>query len=215
MKKKVLMAVFVALLAGTAGFANNGVVVSPYYNNRASTVGESRARGMSDVMRASGQRNLSNSQAAINLTEVRSRSLDNRLKYTQTYFENRKMNREYRAAEAGPKITEQQAERIARERAPKRASTQDVDPITGGLDWPLALTDQQFSPYREKLDAMFAQRAQKEGAIGLTSYRDIQSVTDEMLAILKGNIRSMTGTDYMQAKTFVERLATEARFPTA
>ncbi len=215
MKKKVLMAVFVAILAGTVGFANNGVVVSPYYNNKASTVGESWARGMSDVMRASGDTNLRNSEAAINVTEAQSRAMDNRLKYTQTYFENRRMNREYRAAEAGPKITEQQAERIARERAPKRASTQDVDPITGGLAWPRALSEEQYAPYREKLEVLFAERAAQEGAIGMTAYREIQSVTDDFLATLKGNIRSLSGTDYMEAKRFVERLANEARFPTA
>jgi len=215
MKKMVLTAVITALFGGTVGFANYGVVVSPYYNNKASTAGESWARGMSDVMRASGDANLRNSEAAINVTEAQSRAMDNRLKYTQTFFENRRMNREYRAAEAGPKITQQQAERIARERAPKRATAQDVDPITGGLAWPRVFDDAQYTPYREKLEILFAERAEQGGAIGMDTYREIESVTDEMLATLKGNIGSMSGTDYMAAKRFVERLANEARFPTA
>ena len=76
-----------------------------YSDNRASTAGESWARGMSDVIRANGAANVMNSRAAINSQEAASMYMDNRLKYTQTYFENRKMNREYRAAERGPLIT--------------------------------------------------------------------------------------------------------------
>jgi hypothetical protein len=189
--------------------------IAPYYNNKASTVGESWARGMSDVIRSQGEANLRNSQAAINAEEARSRYMDNRLKYTQTYFENRRMNREYRAAERGPRITQQQAERIARERAPKRASANDLDPITGGLSWPRALTEEQYEPYRTKLEELFEQRARQGGAIGMDTYREIESAGDELLAALLGNIRTYSPGDYMDAKKFVERLQNEARFPTS
>jgi hypothetical protein len=187
--------------------------VAPYYNNKASTVGESWARGVSDVVRSQGEANLRNSEAAINVEEARSRNFDNRLKYTQTYFENRRMNREYRAAERGPRITEQQAERIARERAPKRATTNDLDPITGGLAWPRALTDPQYDPYRKKIEALFQGRAKQGGAIGMDTFRDIKSTGDELLTALHANIGNYSPNDYMDAKRFVERLQNEARFP--
>jgi len=215
MKRATLIAAGISvLLSGPAAFARNGFYVQPYYNNRASTVGESWARGMSDVMRAQGAANLLNSQAAINVEEARSRYLDNRLKYTETFFENRRMNREFRAAERGPRITQEQAERIARERAPRRATTDDVDPITGQLAWPRVLTQERYASYTERLDELFAERAKMEGYIGMDMFREIGTTTDELLASLRENIRDYRSMDFMEARRFVERLAQEARFPT-
>ena len=48
--------------------------------NSASTAAEGAANGMANVMQAQGQRNLSNSQAAINLTQARSSQIDNQVK---------------------------------------------------------------------------------------------------------------------------------------
>ena len=55
----------VALLGSWAAAQYYG---GAYVNNKASTVGESYARGMGDVMRSQGMRNLANSEAAINMT---------------------------------------------------------------------------------------------------------------------------------------------------
>lgn len=214
MRTAFLVTLSFVLMQGASLYGQTAFV-APYYNNKASTVGESWARGMSDVIRSQGDANLRNSEAAINVEEARSRYLDNRLKYTQTYFENRRMNREYREAERGPRITEQQAEQIARERAPKRATTSDLDPITGGVAWPRPLSGDEFAPYRKNIDTLFHERAQKDGAIGMGTYREIQSATDELLAALHDNIRSFSPNDYMDAKRFVERLQNEARFPTS
>jgi hypothetical protein len=206
-----LTAVSFVLLQGTLLY---GQWVAPYYNNKAATAGESWARGISDVVRSAGETNLRNSEAAINVEEARSRNFDNRLKYTQTYFENRRMNREYRAAERGPRITAQQAERIARERAPKRATSQDLDPITGGIAWPRPLLDDQYASHRQEIEKLFHERAQKMGAIGMSTYREIGAACTDLLAALHENIRSYSPNDYMDAKRFVERLQNEARFPT-
>src|SRR5262245_34433251 len=55
--------------------------------NSASTAGEGYARGLSSVIEAQGQRNLSNSQAAINLTQARSSQIDNQVKSVNAYWE--------------------------------------------------------------------------------------------------------------------------------
>lgn len=186
-----------------------------YVNNKAATAGESWARGMSDVIRANGVNNLMNSRAAINVQEANSAYLDNRLKYTQTYFENRRLNREYRAAERGPLITEQQAEQLARARAPQRATANDVNPITGKLDWPLALTADEYADDRAELDRLFAERAKQGGAIGLNTFNEIRSTSENLLAALQDNIKNYPPQQYMEAKRFVERISNEASFPTS
>jgi hypothetical protein len=50
-------------------------VNAQYVNNKASTIGESWARGMSDVVRSAGDANLSNSAAEINYQAARTPEL--------------------------------------------------------------------------------------------------------------------------------------------
>ena len=63
--------------------------------NRASTAGESYARGMADVTRSAGMYNLATSEAAINLTEAQSNYIKNRDQWTNTYCQMREANRLY------------------------------------------------------------------------------------------------------------------------
>src|SRR3954466_11855567 len=55
--------------------------------NSASTAAEGYANGMSNVIQSQGQRNLSNSQAAINLTQARSAQIDNQVKSVNAFWE--------------------------------------------------------------------------------------------------------------------------------
>src|SRR5438552_4141749 len=97
-----------------------------YYH--AATEAESAANGIANIISSAGQANLLNSAAARNYEEARSRDLDNRYKAENTYFEMRRMNREYVAAERGPKPTSEQMFRLAHERAPGRLNANQLDP---------------------------------------------------------------------------------------
>src|SRR6476661_5505006 len=55
--------------------------------NSASTAAEGYANGMSNVIAAQGQKNVSDSQAAINLTQARSAQIDNQVKSVNAYWE--------------------------------------------------------------------------------------------------------------------------------
>ena len=102
----------------------------------ASTAAEGFQRGMADVIRSTGAANMMNSEAMINVETARQQYISNRLYGTQTYFEMRRLNKEARAAEAGPRPTQQDVIRYAQERAPNRLSTSEVDPLTGNIAWP-------------------------------------------------------------------------------
>ncbi len=65
----------------------------------ASTAQQGAAEGISQVVRSQGYTNLKNSEAAINWEDAKTKEIDNRMKWTETYFEMRKTNREARAAE--------------------------------------------------------------------------------------------------------------------
>ena len=67
--------------------------------NYASTAQQAADYGMASMMRAQGYQNLQNSEAAKNYEQAKTLEIDNRKKWTETYFEMRKINRQARAEE--------------------------------------------------------------------------------------------------------------------
>ena len=68
------------------GLGASAITAQVIYNS-ASTAAEGAANGMSNIIAAQGQRNLSNSQAAINLTQARSSQIDNQVKSVNAFWE--------------------------------------------------------------------------------------------------------------------------------
>jgi len=185
---------------------------APYIDNRASTAAEGFQRGFADVLRAQGWRNLLNSKAAINYSEARRREIENREKWTKTYFEMRTMNRQYRSAERGPLPTKEDWVRYAQAGAPSRLGTEELDAVTGKITWPMVLKTPEFAQEREQLEKLFAERAAK-GMVGMEEYQEIEEVTNQMKEALKKQITDIPPVAYTTAKNFLNSLAYEARFP--
>ncbi len=101
------------------------------------TVAGSYMQGLSSVINAAGQANLANSAAANNWENAYSLDLNNRLQATNTYFEQRRINREATAEERGPRVTEAELVRMAKEAAPARLTASQLDPVTGEIAWPV------------------------------------------------------------------------------
>lgn len=198
-----LLALGVLVRPAAAQFWGNN-----YYH--AATEAESAANGMANVISAAGQANLLNSQAAQNYEVARSMDLDNRYKAENTYFEMRKMNREYMALERGPKPTTEQMFRLAKERAPNRLSANQLDPLTGRIDWPIILEEDSYKDYREKIDELFSARAKYHGQISPGQYAELQKTTKALEAELKKHIKEYAGTDYAKARSLIESLSYEA-----
>ncbi|QGJ71164.1 Hypothetical protein PBC10988_28670 [Planctomycetales bacterium 10988] len=182
-----------------------------YGGYRASTAGEGYARGMASLIQSAGEANLLNSQAAINREAARSDYIDNRQKWTSTYFEMRKMNRAYRAEERGPAPSQEAVVRWAQVGVPDRLSASDLDPLTGQIDWPRALMTEPFDGYRNVVEDLYEERAQSGVATGQLYY-DIQQVMAQMIDMLKANLDQYPTNDYIEAKKFLESLAYEAQF---
>ena len=189
-------------------------VIVDSYSYHASTLEEGAARGLANIIASSGAGNYYHSQAARNYQEAISRGLDNRLKAQQTYFEMRKYNREYRAAERGPRPTAEQMARFARDRAPDRLAASELDPVTGRIFWPEILEEDAFRDQRERLDDLFALRARYRGQIGSEQYLELRHTVKSMDAELKANIAKYPPTDYVKAKNIIESLAYEASLTT-
>ena len=183
-----------------------------YYPDHASTVAGSYAYGLARVIRAEGQYNLDTSAAMLNFTEAQRREMENLQKWTETYFEMRRINREARAAERGKQPTEADLIRYAQIGKPKRLTPSDVDSITGEITWPLLLRAPEYAGYRAAVQQVFSHRA-SSGVIDLADYLKVFQLTSAMMDDLRERIRNLPPSDYVIARRFLESLAYEARLP--
>ena len=214
MKRTQIVTFGIVILATTAAMAQRGPYYGGYIDNKAATPAESYARGMSDVMVGAGQSALLGSEAAINMQEAESKQLDNKLKGQQTYYEMRRQNKYYQESKRPSKLTQARLTQLAHEKAPKRLGPTQIDPVTGAIAWPIVLTDEPYAKQREELEALYAQRANSSGAIGLKSYQSIRDTCSTLKADLKRHIRDYDPGAYLDARKFVDSLAYEGRHPT-
>lgn len=183
------------------------------YNN-ASTAGESYARGMSDMVRSAGDYNVSSSVAAGNYQDAYSKYLDNRVKGTQTYFEMRKMNADYKAAEKA-RYQQQCSEAMARHAQagkPSRMSASEVDTVTGHIAWPALLMNDEFADARKQLDDLFAKRS-AEGVLTTPEKSTLRKACLDMKNGLTKYRAKASPTDYKATDAFIHSLAYEGQSP--
>ncbi|MGD0516639.1 MAG: hypothetical protein ABSA26_03820 [Thermoguttaceae bacterium] len=202
----VLPAVLAAALCLAQGFYGGYGGYSPYINNQATTVGQSYAYGMSDVIRSKGSANLMNSQAAINATEAQKNEIQNHEQYASTYFKMQKENRAAVAEERGPRPTAEDLVRYAQMGKPKPLGPDQLDVVTGKIYWPAALRTDQFASNRVVLDEVFAKRA-KYGDISMDDLMKIQDETNKMINLLNKQIRDIPPMIYTSTKQFLSSLA--------
>jgi hypothetical protein len=140
------------LFAFSATAANAQVIY-----NTSSTAEEGAQRGLGSIISAQGERNLSNSQAAINLTDARSNQIDNQVKSVNAYWEKKGIYQEHVAAEMA--VIEQKRERYVARRGSLDFSPEEFDRTTGKVNWPSILQQSSFDPYRTTLDTIFHDRS--------------------------------------------------------
>jgi len=231
-----LLVALVSLVPGSAAQAQVAAVSSgtygppPYYGyggggfggggygwgglGAGSTAAGSYMSGMAQAIRAQGQYNLMTSQAAINAEEAAKRDIENRQRWTSTYFEMRKINDAYKQAQRAPPTPPEEWVRLAQIGIPQRLNSSVLDPVTGHIGWPIVLTSPEFAEPRQELDQLFADRAISHGAIGIDAHGKIRQATDDMLELLKGRIRDLDSRNYLDARNFLSSLAREADYPT-
>ena len=171
----------------------------------ASTAEQGAMMGMADMMQAAGSRNLMNSQALGFVEDARRKNIDNRMYGTDAYFQMRKTNREARAAEQGPRPSQEDLQRYARQRAPNRLSPSELDPLTGAISWPSLLREDAYAAYRGQLESLFQKRVQA-GYLTGPQRAEVQQAVEGLQADLKKNLRNYAPQEYVQAKKFTEGL---------
>ena len=97
--------------------------------------------------------------------------------------------------------------------APPRLGSTQLDPVTGHIEYPTVLRDDIFTPYREELDKLFADRAASGGSVQYEELRRINDSVSKFIDVLRQNVGNYAAGDYGRARTFLDSLARESRLP--
>jgi hypothetical protein len=179
------------------------------HHHHASTYEEGIQRGFADVVRSKGLANLLNSEAAINYESVRRMQIDNRIYGTDAYFELRRMNRDLRAAERGPRPSTEDLIRYANMRKPNRLSAHQLDSLTGVITWPEILREPQYQAGCKTLEDHFLTRSML-GYLTTAQVAEVKAAIDDIKAELKKNLDNYPSQSYVRVKSFLDSLSYES-----
>ena len=158
--------------------------------------------GMASAISAAGDYNLATSAAVVNLTEAQSNGFKNRQDWTNTYFAMQATNKAARDAARGKSLTMEQLASIAQEGVPKPLDKNQLNPVSGKLNWPGPLQEDGFSSRRTEMDKLMEQFT----AYGGLSYSDqtkVKQIVNSMFKDLKSQINMIPSDEYIAARTFL------------
>jgi hypothetical protein len=178
---------------------------SGYGGTGGGTVAGSAMNGMANAISAKGNYNLSTSAAAINMTQAEKQSIQNQQQWTNTYFDMRATNRAARKAEAGPTPTMEQIARFARDGAPKPLASDQMNPVSGTVNWPGLLQQEQFAPQRTEVEQLLAKQA-TYGRLDYTDQTKARQAIESMNAGLKAQVKDVPPMDWTASNSFLKSL---------
>jgi hypothetical protein len=200
----------VILITCLSGSANAQVSISPvaiggYGNYGGGTVDGNYFWGASQVIRAEGEYNALSAQAAVSYEEARTKYLENRNKWIQTYFASREANQAYKAQWlAQTRHSRETLAQVAASGVPRPLAVSEFDSATGKINWPGVLREKDYASQRAELGRLFEGRAQARDT--QTGVARIHENTRQMASVLRSNIARIPANDYMAARKFLERL---------
>jgi hypothetical protein len=166
------------------------------------TVAGSTMTGFANAISAAGSRNLSNSAAAVNMTQAQRNEIQNRQLGQTTWYEMRAANDAYRKSQEGPPATMAQITRIAQEYAPKPLSANQVNPVTGEVKWPAWLQLDCYAAQRTELQQLLQKKA-TYGSLNITEQLQARTIIGDMFETLKSQVQQAPAQDYINAKNFL------------
>ena len=176
----------------------------PYYGGGTTAAG-SALNGLGNAMSAAGSMHLSNSAAAVNMTQAQRNEIQNRQLGASTYFQMRHENEAWQKSQQQPAPTEEELARMARDAAPRPLSAGQVEPGTGKINWPGVLQQDNYAPQRNILDNLSAKMT-TYGHLSFADQMKARHTIEEMFAMLKAQIRDVPPEDYVSSRVFLRSL---------
>ena len=180
--------------------------------HHASTFAEGHLRGLAELSRGHGEYNYNTALANLVMQDAYSRSLDNEVKKTETFFKKRQINAYARMAEQTPRASPEAIARFNKERTPKRLAPRQFDAASGTIHWPAAFKGEGYAPWRGRIGYLFSRRTVQDSGLGSENHKEVEELTRDMRMMLDKQVREMSPSEYIVAKKFIDSLGYEARF---
>jgi hypothetical protein len=164
-------------------------------------------------IRAVADARATNAKTLQTLEQVRSLALDNNLKVAKTFYEKRRLYDAYQGLNTHKRPSQQDMIRYSQTAVPKRPANFELASARGGVSWPVALLDEDFSDGRLQLESLFAQRNRGAGSSASSVAREVRTGATQMREQLKSKIRQISPAEYVAARKFLVSLAYEAQLP--
>jgi hypothetical protein len=180
-----------------------------FTQHHSSTAAEGFLRGKAAVIQANGNFLLSASQAEILLQQARALDRENDLQQTAALLTQRKLwddarvqarkDRDARRL-AGQQLAAERATTVYRDAY--QLSVNELDPITGEINWPVVLTADIFAPQRAQLEQLIKQHF-IYGELPPETATEIVRLVDSVSKSLRREIRSVPREEYGAAQKFL------------
>lgn len=184
------------------GYGGGGFAIGSSYEESVLRGQGARFAGAGAFFQGIGQANYLTAQGSIAAEQARSLYLDNVTKHADTFWQRKAMYEQGRQMVRGQRPTAEDLVRLARNQAPTGLTVGQYDSATGSLLWPEALMAPEFAAEREAIETV----VERDG-IG---HRNVEALSERMMAGLKTKVRVLDADDYMNAKTFLTGLAVES-----
>jgi hypothetical protein len=176
-------------------------------NNAQVKMVEAKAKlvtAQSAMVTAQANANKANAEACQAREKAKSMALDNSLKKAETFYGKRAL---YNSHKFLVKSKLQSTREYSQKPAPKRLTREQLDPISGKINWPSVLEQEQFFEYRVQLDSLFARYIDSSNDINV----QVQNLSNQMRDELRLMIREMPSVEYIEAQNFIRSLAYESQ----
>jgi hypothetical protein len=187
-----------------------------FTQHHSSTAAEGYMRGEAAVIQAMGNYNLATSQASILYEQARAVNRENDLKQTQALHAQQIMWRE--AREEKREHREEQLEagraklinrRATVHRTAYQLSPNDLNMVTGEINWPAALQGAKYQAARERMEELVRQHV-SYGDPQPAVVAEIARGSKAMARALRKDISKLSQADYVVAQKFLRGLEMEA-----
>jgi hypothetical protein len=195
--------------AATTDLGGNGNIVIDGGND-VGTITGSDLRGAAAFQESLGRRGYFDSLSAINLQKAIDLNLSNRKESLEAYYE----RREYRenSVRGENRITQEEATKLAKDRAPARLTSQDYDSATGRIFWPRPLDSEVLHPYTNFINRNFAKRSQSGKEYTAADARSVERMVMLIQEAVDSVKKELPVKEYIAISDYLASVSYEASF---